>query len=117
MTVEQIAGLLKAELLCGEHFKDKEVSCGCGSDLMSDVLAFSKTRMCLLTGLTNVHVLRTANVLDVVTIILVRGKYPSDEMLELAQEMDLALLRTDYTLFEACGILYAAGLPGKLTED
>lgn len=45
-------------MLCGEDKLEEECLSGCGCDLMSDVLAFSKVKMALLTGLTNPHVVQ-----------------------------------------------------------
>ena len=47
--------------------------------MMSDVLAFSKDHSILLTGLCNPQVIRTAEMLDIVCIIFVRGKRPDDD--------------------------------------
>jgi len=112
MRVSEIQEVLKAELLCGEDKLGEDCMSGCGCDLMSDVLAFPKMKMALLTGLTNPHVVRTCELLDVMVIIFVRGKMPAEEVIDLAKEQNIALLRTDYTLYEACGILYAKGLSG-----
>ena len=103
------------DLLCGENKLSQECLAGCGCDLMSDVLAFPKEHMCLLTGLTNSHVVRTCEMLDVVCIVFVRGKQPPADALELARELDIAVMSTSLTLYEACGKLYALGLPGKNT--
>lgn len=113
MKIKEIKAILNASFLCGEDKQDADCMAGCGCDLMSDVLAFPKERMCLLTGLTNAHVIRTSEMLDVVCVVFVRGKQPPQDALELAQELGLAVLSTDCTLYEACGKLYAHGLPGK----
>ena len=42
--------------------------------------------------------------------IFVRGKQPSDELIELAGEYDIALLSTELTLYIASGTLYTSGL-------
>lgn len=115
VTVKEIMSALHADLLCGENKLSQECLAGCGCDLMSDVLAFPKEHMCLLTGLTNSHVVRTCEMLDVVCIVFVRGKQPPDDALELARELDIAVMSTTLTLYEACGKLYALGLPGKNT--
>lgn len=114
MKVKEIKDILSANILCGEDKLEEECLSGCGCDLMSDVLAFSKARMALLTGLTNSHVVRTGEMLDVIVIIFVRGKVPSDEIVELAKERDIAVLTTNFTLYEACGELYKHGLPGRI---
>lgn len=112
MNIREIQELLGAKLLYGEALLDKDIHSACGSDLMSDVLAFVKDKTVLLTGLTNPHVVRTAEMLDVSCIVFVRGKLPTPEILEMAQERDIAILATGHTLYVACGILYANGLPG-----
>lgn len=111
MTSKQIIEILNGRLLCGEMPQD-EIMAGCGSDMMSDVLAFSKDRMVLLTGLTNTHVVRTSDMLDVLMIVFVRGKIPGDDVLEMAQQRGICVVATSCTLYEACGRLYAAGLAG-----
>ena len=115
VTVKEIMSALQADLLCGENKLSQECLAGCGCDLMSDVLAFPKEHMCLLTGLTNAHVVRTCELLDVVCIVFVRGKQPPADALELARELGIAVMSTSLTLYEACGKLYALGLPGKNT--
>ena len=115
MKVKKIKELLNAELIYGEDKLEMECMAGCGCDLMSDVLAFSKINMVLLTGLTNPQVIRTCEMLDAVVIVFVRGKVPSDEIIEMAKETDIAVMRTEYTLYESCGILHSNGLPGRTT--
>ncbi|MEZ0536115.1 hypothetical protein ACAG39_02560 [Caldicellulosiruptoraceae bacterium PP1] len=93
-----------------EHLLNEEFLNACGSDLMSDVLAFVKEKVILLTGLINPQVVRTAEVMDIRAIVIVRGKEPTFDMIKLAREKDIAILSTDYPLFKACGILYFNGL-------
>lgn len=83
----------------------------CGADLMSDVLAFTHAGTLLLTGLTNPQVVRTAEMAGIKAIVFVRGKHPPRETLVLAEDKGIPLLATRYTLYEACGRLYSAGLP------
>ncbi len=86
-------------MLIGEEHLDREVRSACGSDMMSDVLAFSKDHSMLLTGLCNPQVIRTAEMLDIVCIIFVRGKKPDDTVLQMAKERDLVVLATDTACF------------------
>jgi predicted transcriptional regulator len=113
LKVGQIRDLLDAKVLAGEEMLDSEVISACGSDLMSDVLAYVKEQTVLLTGLTNPHVIRTAEMLDVTAIVFVRGKAPMKEIISMAEERGMIILTTQYTLYEACGILYQSGLSGE----
>ena len=112
MTVFDIKNLLDAKLLSGEGLTDREVHSACGSDMMSDVLAFVKDQSVLITGLCNPQVIRTAEMMDIVCLVFVRGKVPDENMLRLAQEREIAVLSTQLPMFTACGILYGAGLRG-----
>ena len=104
--------VLGARVLTGEEYLDREVRSACGSDMMSDVLAFSKDHSILLTGLCNPQVIRTAEMLDIVCVIFVRGKKPDETILEMAKERNLVILETGHRMFSACGMLYEAGLHG-----
>ena len=110
MTIAKAAELLQAEVICGEERLGEEIISACGSDMMSDVLAFVKDHSLLLTGLVNTQVVRTAEMMDMRCIAFVRGKEPSDEIVELAKDSGIILMKTNYRMYTACGILYAAGL-------
>ena len=113
MKISQIQELLNAEVICGRDQLDKDVHSACGSDMMSDVLAYVKDQAVLLTGLVNPQVVRTAEMMDMVCIVFVRSKAPTQEMITLAQEHGMVLLKTNKRMYEACGKLYAAGLGTK----
>ena len=112
MKIGTIANLLSAEVLCGNDELECEVHSACASDMMSDVLAFVKEQAVLLSGLVNPQVIRTAEMMDMKCIVFVRGKKPSLDMIDLATERDIVLLRTELEMFTACGLLYTNGLKG-----
>ena len=112
MKISEIGKLLDAELLAGEEHLDSEVISACCSDMMSDVLAYVKDQGVLITGLINSQVIRTANMMDMICIVFVRGKKPDESMIELAKENGIPLLRTRREMFTSCGILYENGLRG-----
>lgn len=117
MKLSTVKQLLDADVLAGQDDLEREVVAACGADLMSDVLAYVKHDSALLTGLTNVHVVRTAEMLDVTCIIFVRGKVPTDDILEAANESGIVVMCTDDTLYGACGKLYVEGLPPTPRSD
>ena len=91
---------------------DREVFTACGSDMMSDVLADVDDQAVLITGLCNPQVLRTAEMMDIVCVIMVRNKQPDDAMIQMAAERNICLLATSLPMFSTCGLLYEAGLRG-----
>ena len=111
MTIADVRRILEAEIICGSDSMDTEVHNACGSDMMSDVLAFVKDQSVLLTGLVNAQVVRTAEMMDMVCIVFVRGKEPGEDIVNLARERDIVLMKTPLRMFTACGLLYDSGLP------
>ena len=111
MTIADIQTILNARLLCDGPL-DVEVHNACGSDMMSDVLAFVKDQAVLLSGLVNTQVVRTAEMMDMVCVVFVRGKEPTAEMIALAKERGIVLMSTPLRMFTACGLLYEHGLRG-----
>ena len=110
MTVAEAVKLLDGQFFWGEDKAEVEVGSACGADLMSDVMAFVKDRVLLLTGLVNPQVIRTAELLDIRSIIFVRGKAPGRDMIEMAEQSEIILAGTKLSMFLSCGKLYEAGL-------
>lgn len=117
MKISTMKELLGAEVVCGEENLGKHVYSACGSDMMSDVLAFVKDQAVLITGLVNSQVIRTAEMMDMICIVLVRSKVPTEEMIELAEESGIVLLTTNKRMYDACGILYCNGLVGNKVKQ
>lgn len=112
MKVSEIVKILEAELLSGTDM-DMEILAACGSDLMSDVMAYVKENVLLLTGLVSPQVIRTAEMMDIKAVVFVRGKNPGQAILDLAAEKDMVVMSTRNPMFIACGKLFNAGLTGK----
>ncbi len=112
MKLRDVKEILDADVIVGEDKLDMEVNTAFGADLMSDVLSFAKSGSILLTGLTNDQVIRTADILDIAAIVLVRGKRANADTINLAKELKIPILSTKYILFETAGRLYAKGMVG-----
>jgi predicted transcriptional regulator len=112
MTLKEIKEILEAEVITGHDRLDQEISAAGASDLMSDVLAFGKPGILLLTGLSNSQSVRTANIIDAKAIVYVRGKKPDQEGIELAKSKNIPILSTKFLMYRACGLLFSHGLMG-----
>ena len=112
MTIADMVNILNAKVLRGADKLDTPVYTACCSDLMSDVLAFVDEKTVLITGLTNPHVVRTSEMLDLKCLVFVRGKIPTEDILDNADEQGLVVITSKLTAFSACGLLYDLGLRG-----
>lgn len=113
MILSEIVSLLNAKQLTTHASADHNIRSVCSSDMMSDVLANVQKDSILLTGLTNLQVIRTAEMLDLVCVIFVRGKSPSEEIIEKANELHIPVYTSALPMYDACGILYEAGIKGE----
>jgi predicted transcriptional regulator len=113
MKLGKILEVIEGKVISKNVDLEMEFQMGSGADLMSDVLAFTQEGTILMTGLTNPQVVRTAEMANIKGIIFVRGKLPPQETIALAGEKGIPLLASKYTMFETCGRLYKAGLPGS----
>ena len=110
MQLWELRDILEAKVCSGAERLDREVQAVCGADLMSDVLAFVKNQSVLLTGLLNPQVIRTAEMMDMCCVVIVRGKTPDEQMVNLAKDKDIVLMTTWNPMYSACGKLYSSGL-------
>ena len=118
MLLSEIKDVLGAEFLGDDAaLLEKDIATAFGSDLMSDVLAFVEEQTMLLTGLINSQVIRTASMMDMVCVVFVRGKSPGLDMIELAEDCGIVVLKSNHRAYEAAGILYSSGLTGNSVKE
>ena len=112
MKLDRVMEILGAKVYTDVDYDNIEIQAACGADLMSDALAFGENKGLLLTGLNNPQCVRTAEMMDIHCVMLVRGKEPNEALVALANEKDIVVMKTDYSMYTSCGLLYEAGLPG-----
>ena len=110
MTIREIAERIDAVVYAEPEQMEEDLVGAFASDMMSDVLAFGEGHAVLVTGLLNPQIVRTAHMLDMSCIIIVRGKKATEEIKTLAEQNHIALLETKLTMYEASGRLYEGGL-------
>ena len=110
MRLREVMELTNARLISMNIDPTTEVRAGFAADLMSDALRYDLSQALLVSGLANPQVVRTAEMADVAAILMVRGKTPPPETLDLAEELGIPFLGTELTMFESCGRMFAAGL-------
>ncbi|NCE64703.1 hypothetical protein D1159_08915 [Pseudoflavonifractor sp. 524-17] len=113
MRLSQVKEILNAAVLCGSSRLEEEVTSCCGSDFLSDVLAYVHDQNLLLTGMVNSQVIRTAEMTDIKCVVFVRGKQPGEDIVRLAQERDIVVMTSGEQMYTACGLLYSNGLRGN----
>lgn len=113
MTLDEIAGILDCESVSPAD-REIEIEAVVASDGMSEILAFHRPHALMLTGLTNIQSVRTAVVADVEAIVYVRGKRPTQKVVDLACVSGIPVFITTRGMFDCCGLLYQAGLEGVM---
>ena len=110
MKIEKIVRLLDAKILCGHHRISDNISKAFSSDLMSDVLTLDTENILLLTGLANIQTIRTAEMAEIHHLVIVRNKKITQDIVDLAIELNMVIIESPFSMYKASGILYSNGL-------
>ncbi len=116
MKLKEIMRALDAEVLVGQDKLEMNIEVAGASDMISDILLMAKSGMIILTGLNSPQIIRSASMLDVKAVIVVRNKTPLPKMIEMAKQYNVVLLATKYGMYKSCGVLYSQGIKG-LEDD
>jgi predicted transcriptional regulator len=114
MKLQEIKGILQCDVLTDDPDLSLEVENVVASDGMSEILAFHCPGALMITGLTNIQSVRTADVADVRAIVYIRGKRPNEKAIDLAKQKGIPVLATELGMFDVCGILREHGLKGAM---
>jgi len=112
MTLRDIKDLLQCEVLTEGDNLQVDVTQVVASDGMSEILAFAKSNELMITGLTNIQSIRTADIAGVSAVIYCRGKLPEQKVIEFAGQKRIPVLATKMGMFDICGALHDKGLKG-----
>jgi predicted transcriptional regulator len=110
MTIKEISKIIEGKIVCCEDKAGSEMEYAFASDLMSDVLTIEQEKMLLITGLSNLQVIRTSEMSDISCVVFAREKKVNDEIISLAREMNIVLIESPYSVFRISGLLYKAGI-------
>lgn len=117
MTLRFIQELLHATVLTKNCDLDVEVHSAFGSDMMSNVLAYANDKSILITGLYNPQVLRTAEMMGMACVVFIGRRIPEENMVKLAEELEICVMQTQSSMFTTCGLLFHHGLNGGMPDD
>lgn len=117
MTLKDVKEYLEAEVLCGQHWLDRDVKSCFACDMISEMLLYVTSGALLITSLTNAHVLHTAQVMDACGVVFVGGKKPDQSFIEESDRNNIPLLSTRHLVFQCCGLLYSQGLQGISADE
>ena len=98
-----ILNVIPGEIVAkGRNFASVDILQAVVSDMMSEVLTTDKDDILLLTQLSSAQVVRTADSVGAIGIIVVNGTPIQAGVKELAEDLGLTILRTTLPGFEAC---------------
>ena len=106
MTIIEIAELVNGKITGSEENNNAIVEKAFASDLMSDVLTVEDPNVLLITGLSNVQTIRTAEMADLKMIVIGRNKIPTEDMISLAEDCGITIIQSPYSLFKISGLLF-----------
>jgi serine kinase of HPr protein (carbohydrate metabolism regulator) len=108
--IKEIIEKINGKVICGIDKVEHEVEYAFASDLMSDVLRVNRQKLLLITGLSNLQAIRTAEMSDIAFLIFARDKKVTPEMKEIAEENEMVLIESPLSMFRISGELYQSGI-------
>lgn len=118
MNLDKLIELTKSKVITkSDNINEFNIEYAGASDLMSDFLAFSKENMFLITGLTSPQTITTAAVIGARGIIFVRGKEIKEDIIKIAKDLDITILKSNLSMYAACAVLYNNGLKDSMGTD
>jgi hypothetical protein len=106
MTLTEIVEKLGLRVLTPKGVGDTKVTGGYTCDLLSDVMANSKTGNLWITMQMHQNVLAVVRLKDLAGIVIVNGRQPDEETIRKADEECVTILGTDKSAFSISGQLY-----------
>lgn len=89
MKVSEIAA--KTNIKSINEFRDKNVDQVYISDMVSDIITGAKANSILITLQTHKSLIAAANLVNVAMIVIVRGRKPADDVIDLATRAGIGL--------------------------
>jgi predicted transcriptional regulator len=115
MKLDEIKDILQCDVLTEDQDLSLiEMETVLASDGMSEILAFHHPGALMITGLTNIQSVRTADVAYVKAIVYIRGKLPNEKTVALARQKGIQVMATKLGMFDVCGILREHGMKGTM---
>jgi len=110
MNVRQIMENFNLELCAGDKGLGREVTGGYCGDLLSDVMANSKSNSIWLTIQSHKNILAVAVLKELAAIVLVNGHQPDEETKAKAEEESIPILLSSAPAYQLAGELFNAGV-------
>jgi hypothetical protein len=107
MLISELASSLGLET-AQDAYKDREISSGYASDLLSDVMANAAADGVLVTVQAHKNAVAVASLVGLAAIVVCNSRPLPEDMIEAARAEGVAVFRSAENAFEISGRLWAA---------
>ncbi len=110
MDIQGLINLTNAKLLTPSADLTREVQCGYSCDLLSWVMAHGKNGMAWITVQTHMNVVAVATLMEMALVLVPENIQVAEDVLARAESEGIAILSSEKTAYELCGLMYGAGI-------
>lgn len=110
MLLKDIVKKLNLSVRCCEDNLDRDVTGGCVSDMLSNVIANGKKGDVWITIQVHVNIIAVAVLKELAAVIIVQGREPADDTIQKAKEENVPILVSQNSAFEVAGKIYELGI-------
>ncbi len=108
MTLAELSQQLGLKPLTELH--DAEVQGAFVADMVRDVMASAAPGSLWITTQAHKNIVAAANLVDIAAVVVTSGRAVADEVVEMANRVDLTILTTDLDTYGLVGRLHEAGV-------
>lgn len=113
MTIREFLALTDSKLLTEGADAEKRITCGYCCDLLSWVMSHGAQGMAWITVQTHMNVVAVATLMDMTAVIVPEGIQVDADVVAKAGEESIALISSNLTAYELCGLMVQAGVPAN----
>lgn len=110
MKLKEIIEKLELSVRCGENNLDRDVTGGCASDMLSNVIAYSKKGDVWVTIQIHANIVAVSVLKELAAIIIVQGREPADDTIQKAKEENVPILVSKLSAYAVAGKMYELGV-------
>ena len=110
MKLKEIVKKLELSVRYGENNLDRNVTGGCASDMLSNVIAYSKKGDVWVTIQVHANIVAVSVLKELAAIIIVQGREPADDTIQKAKEENVPILVSKLSAYAVAGKMYELGV-------
>lgn len=116
MNIDKILKLINAVQL-NDINNNIDINLAIASDSLYDIMISNSKNIILVTSKIDSAIINAVEIIKIKCIVLTSGKRIDNYWINKATQNGISILRTKYSMFNVCGILYENGIRNEMDKS